>query len=96
MNPILKVDDLLDSRLMARLDRLDVISRKIFAGKIQGERRSKRRGQSVEFADFRPYVHGAVVGEVNQLSLQTFAIIPTATIYDLSIGISMPASIVSF
>jgi len=58
MNPILKVDDLLDSRLMARLDRLDVISRKIFAGKIQGERRSRRRGQSVEFADFRNYSHG--------------------------------------
>ncbi len=58
MNPITKVDDLLDSRLMARLDRLDVISRKIFAGKIQGERRSRRRGQSVEFADFRNYSHG--------------------------------------
>ena len=43
---------------MARLDQLDVVSRKIFAGKLQGERRSKKRGQSVEFADFRNYVPG--------------------------------------
>ncbi|MCP4834634.1 MAG: DUF58 domain-containing protein, partial [Phycisphaera sp.] len=43
---------------MARLDHLDVVSRKIFNGRVQGERRSKRRGQSVEFADFRPYVAG--------------------------------------
>ena len=52
------VDELIDSRLMARLDQLDVISRKIFTSKIQGERRSRRRGQSVEFADFRNYSPG--------------------------------------
>ena len=45
-----KLDDLLDSRLMAKLDGIDVMSRKIFSGKLQGERRSRRRGQSVEFA----------------------------------------------
>lgn len=43
---------------MARLDQLDLISRKILAGKMKGERRSKRRGQSVEFADYRNYVIG--------------------------------------
>jgi uncharacterized protein (DUF58 family) len=43
---------------MAHLDRLDVVSKKIFSGKIHGERRSRRRGQSVEFADFRNYTHG--------------------------------------
>lgn len=43
---------------MRRLDRLDVLSRRVFAGKLQGERRSKRRGQSVEFDDYRPYVPG--------------------------------------
>lgn len=53
-----RVDDLIDSRLMARLDQLDVVSRKIFAGKLQGERRSKKRGVSVEFADYRHYTHG--------------------------------------
>src|SRR5206468_10595801 len=49
---------LLSPDLMSRLDALDVISRKILAGKMRGERRSKRRGQSVEFADFRNYVAG--------------------------------------
>lgn len=75
-----KIDDLLDGRLMARLDQVDVMSRKIFAGKIQGERRSKRRGISVEFADFRPYVHGDdlrfvdwnIYGRLDRLFLKVF------------------------
>src|SRR5882724_9410274 len=49
---------LLDPTFMARLDQLDLISRKLLAGKMKGERRSKRRGQSVEFADYRNYVVG--------------------------------------
>jgi uncharacterized protein (DUF58 family) len=49
---------LLDPAFMARLDQLDIMSRKILAGKLKGERRSKRRGQSVEFADYRNYVVG--------------------------------------
>ncbi len=53
-----RVDELITSDLMVKLDQLDVMSRKIFAGKLQGERRSKKRGQSVEFADFRRYVAG--------------------------------------
>lgn len=53
-----KVDELLGSSLMSSLDKLDIIARKIFSGKIQGERRSKRRGVSVEFADYRQYAAG--------------------------------------
>ncbi|MCH8006133.1 MAG: DUF58 domain-containing protein [Planctomycetes bacterium] len=53
-----RVDELIDSELMAKLDQVDIMSRKIFAGKLQGERRSKKRGVSVEFADYRHYVHG--------------------------------------
>lgn len=49
---------LLTSDFMARLDRFDLLSRKMLSGKMKGERRSKRRGQSVEFADFRNYVLG--------------------------------------
>ena len=33
-------------------------SRKVFSGKIHGERRSRRRGTSVDFADYRPYSPG--------------------------------------
>lgn len=50
--------ELVGPELLASLDRLDVLSRKIFSGKLPGERRSKRRGQGVEFDDFRPYVAG--------------------------------------
>jgi uncharacterized protein (DUF58 family) len=53
-----RVEELIDSRLMSKLDQVDVVSRKIFAGKLQGERRSKRRGISVEFADYRHYTPG--------------------------------------
>jgi uncharacterized protein (DUF58 family) len=52
------IEELLGSGLMAKLDRLDVLSRKIFSGKVQGERRSRRRGQSIDFADYRPYTAG--------------------------------------
>lgn len=52
------IDELLDSRLVGRLSQLDLSSRKIFAGKLKGERRSKKRGESVEFADHRPYALG--------------------------------------
>ena len=75
-----KLADLLDPAFMSRLDTLDVLSRKILQGKLQGERRSKRRGQSVEFADHRPYVAGDdlrfvdwnVYGRLEQLFLKLF------------------------
>jgi uncharacterized protein (DUF58 family) len=43
---------------LLRLERLSMATRKAVAGQTQGERRSPRRGQSVEFSDFRPYVVG--------------------------------------
>jgi len=49
---------LLSPELLARLERLELVSRKIFRGRMKGERRSRRKGQSVEFADFRNYVPG--------------------------------------
>lgn len=51
-------DELLDPEFMNKLDQLELISRKIFAGKMRGERKSKRKGESVEFADYRSYVSG--------------------------------------
>jgi len=56
--PPSRPEELLDSSLISRLDRLDVRSAKWFPGKLQGERRSKKRGQSVEFDDYRNYVAG--------------------------------------
>ena len=49
---------LLSAEMMAKLERMELVSRKIFRGRMKGERRSKRKGQSVEFADFKNYVSG--------------------------------------
>src|SRR3954452_22877493 len=75
-----KSDLLLDPAFMARLDQLDLISRKLLTGKLKGERRSKRRGQSVEFADYRNYVIGDdlrfidwnIYGRLDRLFLKLF------------------------
>ena len=53
-----KNTSLLSPQLLAQLERLELVSRKVFRGRMKGERRSKRKGQSVEFADFRQYVPG--------------------------------------
>jgi uncharacterized protein (DUF58 family) len=49
---------LLEPQFLHRLEQLELVSRKIFLGLMKGERRSKRKGQSVEFADYRNYVKG--------------------------------------
>jgi len=49
---------LLDPQFLHRLEQLELVTRKIFLGVMKGERRSKRKGQSVEFADYRNYVKG--------------------------------------
>lgn len=50
--------NLLSPQLLTQLERLELVTRKVFRGRLKGERRSKRKGQSVEFADFRSYVPG--------------------------------------
>jgi uncharacterized protein (DUF58 family) len=95
-----KMTELLDAGFMARLDSLDVLSRKILQGKLQGERRSKRRGQSVEFADHRPYVVGDdlrfidwnIYGRLDQLFLKLFLAEQDLTVHllvDLSLSMSV-------
>lgn len=64
------IDELLGPGLSRRLDRLDVMSRKVFAGRLPGERRSKRRGESVEFDDYRDYTPG---DDLRRLDWNAFA-----------------------
>ena len=40
---------------LAQLERLTLASRRIFRGRVKGERKSPRRGHSVEFCDYRAY-----------------------------------------
>jgi uncharacterized protein (DUF58 family) len=49
---------LLDGEMMRRLEQLTIVSRKISTGRLKGERRSRRRGSSNDFADYRNYVAG--------------------------------------
>src|SRR6478672_11373646 len=57
MNPT-PATPLLEPQFLHRLEQLELVSRKIFLGVMKGERRSKRKGQSVEFADYKNYVKG--------------------------------------
>lgn len=50
--------NLLDDEFLRKIDQLQLVSRKIIAGKIHGERLTRKRGHSVEFADYRQYVSG--------------------------------------
>jgi uncharacterized protein (DUF58 family) len=56
---------LFDSAFLRKLDRLSLQTRRAMAGDMQGERRSPRRGSSVEFADFRPYVAGDDIRQID-------------------------------
>ncbi|MFP5263943.1 MAG: DUF58 domain-containing protein [Blastocatellia bacterium] len=49
---------LLDPAFLRKLERLRIQARRAFPGTMRGERRSTRRGASVEFADFRKYEAG--------------------------------------
>lgn len=56
---------LLESSFLRKLDRLVLITRRTMSGDMQGERRSPRRGSSVEFADFRPYTSGDDIRQID-------------------------------
>ena len=51
-------DALLTPELLRRLEQFQLLAARRAKSSAKGERRSKARGQSVEFADYRTYVHG--------------------------------------
>jgi len=61
---------LFDEAFLRRLEQLELASRRLTAGRMKGERRSIRRGQSVEFADYRNYTHG---DDLRQLDWNVYA-----------------------
>jgi len=73
-------EELIDKQFMDRLAQLSLTARKIFTGKIRGERISRKRGQSTEFADYRNYVVGDdlrfidwnIYGRLDRLFLKLF------------------------
>jgi uncharacterized protein (DUF58 family) len=71
---------LLEPEFLNKLEQLELVSKKIFVGRMKGERKSKRRGSSVEFADHRQYSVGDdlrhidwnVYGRLDKLFLKLF------------------------
>ena len=61
---------LFDETFLRRLEQLELASRRMTAGRMKGERRSVRRGQSVEFADYRNY---SVGDDLRQLDWNAYA-----------------------
>ncbi len=49
---------LLDDMFLRKLSNLKLVTRRVRTGQVAGERRSTRRGTSVEFADYRDYTRG--------------------------------------
>lgn len=47
-----------DETFMRKLEQLSLVVRRVRSGHFKGDRRSSKRGQSIEFADYRNYVQG--------------------------------------
>jgi uncharacterized protein (DUF58 family) len=68
------------SEFLAQLERLSLLSRRVFRGRVKGERRSLRRGHSVEFCDYRAYgvgddlryVDWNIYGRLDRLHVKLF------------------------
>lgn len=71
---------LFSSDFLAQLERLSLATRRAFRGRVKGERRSPRKGQSVEFSDYRPYgvgddlryVDWNIFGRLDRLHVKLF------------------------
>lgn len=76
----MKTEKLLDEDFIAKIEQLELVSRKVISGVLKGDRLSKRRGHSNEFSDHRPYVEGDdlrfldwnVFGRLDRLFLKVF------------------------
>ncbi|MGH7262418.1 MAG: DUF58 domain-containing protein [Candidatus Rokuibacteriota bacterium] len=75
-----RAQDFFTGEFLARLERLALTSRRIFRGRVKGERKSPHRGSSVEFVDYRPYgvgddlryVDWNIFGRLDRLYLKLF------------------------
>lgn len=65
-------DDLFDDEFQRKLDYLTVVSRRVFSGAMRAERRTKKSGSGVEFADYRDYTAGDDFRTVDWNAYQRF------------------------
>jgi len=72
--------ELLSAEFLTQLERFALISRRTFRGRVKGERKSPRKGSSVEFSDYRAYGAGDdlryvdwnIYGRLDRLYLKLF------------------------
>jgi len=72
--------DLFDEQFLKRLEVLSIVARRVFAGRLRAERRTKKSGSGIEFADHREYAPGddlryldwGVYGRFDKLLLKLF------------------------
>ncbi len=73
-------ESLLTPEYLRRLDRLELQTRRVLGGQIKGERRSRRKGISIDFADYRHYTRGDdlrfidwnIYGRLDRLFIKVF------------------------
>ncbi len=63
---------LFDDDFQKKLESLAIVSRRVFAGRMRAERRSKKKGSGVEFADHRDYAAGDDFRSVDWNAYQRF------------------------
>lgn len=99
-------DDLFDEAFQKRLEYLAVVSRRIVAGRNRADRKSKRTGGGVEFADHREYSPGddfrfldwKVYGRLGRLLLRLYQEEEDLSVYLLvdssaSMGVGTPSKL---
>jgi uncharacterized protein (DUF58 family) len=73
-------DDLFDDQFLKKLEYLYIVSKKAFAGRMRADRRTKKTGSGIEFADHRDYSRGDdfryidwnIYGRMDKLLLRLF------------------------
>ncbi|AKT43176.1 DUF58 domain-containing protein [Chondromyces crocatus] len=65
-------DDLFDDEFQRKLDYLAMVSRRVFSGAMRAERRTKKTGSGVEFADHRDYAPGDDIRYLDWAAYQRF------------------------
>jgi uncharacterized protein (DUF58 family) len=81
--------DPFDEEFQKKLEYLAIVSRRVFPGRTRGERRSKKTGTGIEFADYRQYSPGDdsryldwnVLGRLDRLLIRLFEEEEDLTVY---------------
>jgi uncharacterized protein (DUF58 family) len=67
-----RTEALFDDDFQRRLEMLALVSRRVFAGRLRAERRTRKKGSGVEFADHRDYAPGDDIRSVDWNVYQRF------------------------